>query len=62
MRAEAMRTLAEDAQDARVRAMMLRIAAHYNRLAGADGRADQHSIMFRVANPDDKTSAAAAIA
>jgi hypothetical protein len=53
MRAEAMRTLAEDAQDTKVRSMMLRIAAHYNRLAeNPDDRAAQDSIMFRAASLD----------
>ena len=61
MRAEAIRTLAEDAQDSKVRAMMLRIAADHERLASnADDRAAQDSIMFRVVSPDDKTSADAA--
>ena len=62
LRAEAMRTLAEDAQDSRVRAMMLRIAADYDRLAGnTDDRAGQDSTMFRVLSPDDdKASAGAA--
>jgi len=56
MRAEEMRTLAEDVQDSRVRAMMLRIAADYEWLAeSADNRAAQDSIMFRVISPDDKT-------
>ena len=49
-----MRTLAEDVQDSKVRSMMLRIAADYNRLAGnADDRAAHDSIMFRVVSPDD---------
>jgi hypothetical protein len=49
MRAEKMRTLAEEAIDSTVRAMMLRIAADYDRLAGcADDRAAQDSIMFRT--------------
>jgi hypothetical protein len=57
MRAEEMRALAEDAQDSTVRAMMLRIAADYKRLAeNADDRAGQDSIMFRVISPGDKTS------
>jgi hypothetical protein len=61
MRAEAIRTLAEDAPDSKVRAMMLRIAADYERLASnADDRAAQDSIMFRVVSPDDITSADAA--
>jgi hypothetical protein len=56
MRAEAMRTVAEDAQDPKVRSMMLRIAAGYDRLAAnADDRA------ARVVRPDDKRSADAAI-
>jgi hypothetical protein len=38
LRAEAMRTLAEEANDSTVRAMMLRIAADYDRLAAAAGR------------------------
>jgi hypothetical protein len=53
MRAEAMRTLAEDAHDSTVRAMMLRIALDYDRLAvNADDLAAQDSIMFRVAEND----------
>jgi hypothetical protein len=43
-----MRTLAEEAIDSTVRAMMRRIAADYDRLAeSADDRAAQDSIMFR---------------
>jgi hypothetical protein len=50
MRAEKMRTLAEEANDSTVRAMMLRIAADYDRLAeSADDRAAHDSIMFRTA-------------
>ena len=53
MRAEKMRTLAEEAEeaiDSTVRAMMLRIAADYERLAeSADDRAAHDSIMFRTA-------------
>jgi hypothetical protein len=62
MRAKAMRTLAEEANDSTVRAMMLRIAADYDRVAeSADDRAAQDSIMFRAVSPDDKTSAGAGI-
>jgi hypothetical protein len=62
MRAEEMRTLAEEANDSTVRAMMLRIAAGYDRLAeSADDRAAQDSIMFQVVSPDDKTSAGTGI-
>jgi hypothetical protein len=50
MRAEKMRTLAEDAIDSTVRAMMVGIAADYDRLAeSADNRAAHDSIMFRTA-------------
>jgi hypothetical protein len=50
MRAEKMRTLAEEAIDSTVRAMMLRIATDYERLAeSADDRAAHDSIMFRTA-------------
>jgi hypothetical protein len=50
MRAEKMRTLAEEADDSTVRAMMLRIAADYDRLAeSADDRAAHDSIMFQTA-------------
>jgi hypothetical protein len=49
-RAEAMRTLAEEAIDSTVRAMMLRIAADYDRLAeSADDGTAHNSIMFRAA-------------
>jgi hypothetical protein len=51
MRAEKMRTLAEEAIDSTVRAMMLRIAADYDRLAeSADDRAAHDSIMFQTAD------------
>jgi hypothetical protein len=47
-RAEEMRALAEDAVDATVRSMMLRIAADYDRRAlNANDPAAQHSIMFQ---------------
>ena len=50
LRAEAMRTLAEEGNDSTVRAMMLRIAADYDRLAeSADDRAAHDSIMFQTA-------------
>ena len=50
MRAEKMRTLAEEANDSTVRAMMLRIASDYDRLAeSADDHAAHDSIMFRTA-------------
>jgi hypothetical protein len=43
-----MRTLAEDANDSTVRAMMLRIAGDYDRVAGnAADPGPQDSIMFR---------------
>ena len=50
LRAEAMRTLAEEANDSTVRAMMLRIAADYDRLAESSNDLAAHdSIMFRRA-------------
>jgi hypothetical protein len=48
LRAEAMRTLAEEANDPVVRAMMLRFAASYDRISGQVAEpAPQDSIMFR---------------
>jgi hypothetical protein len=50
MRAEKMRTVAEEADDPTVRAMMLRIAADYDRLAESSSDLAAHdSIMFRTA-------------
>ena len=50
LRAEKMRTLAEEGDESTVREMMLRIAADYDRLAErADDRAAHDSIMFRTA-------------
>jgi hypothetical protein len=50
MRAEKMRTLAEEANDPTVRSMMLRIAADYHRLAESSNDLAPHdSIMFRTA-------------
>jgi hypothetical protein len=49
MRAEKMRTLAEETSDPTVRAMMLRFAANYDRVAeSADDHAAHDSIMFRT--------------
>jgi hypothetical protein len=53
-RAEKMRTLAEEADDLTVRAMMLRIAADYDRLAESSNDSAAHdSIMFRTAEVND---------
>jgi hypothetical protein len=50
MRAEKVRTLAEEAVDSTVQAMMLQIAANYDGLAeSADDRAAHDSIMFGTA-------------
>jgi hypothetical protein len=50
MRAEKMRTIAEEAIHSTVQAMMLRIAADYDGLAeSADDRAAHDSVMFRTA-------------
>jgi hypothetical protein len=60
MRAEKMRTVAEEADDPTVRAMMLRIAADYDRLAeSANDLAAHNSIMFRTAEvrPQSQPSA-----
>ena len=49
MRAEKMRTLAEEADDPTVRSMMLRIAADYDRLAeSSNDLAAHNSIMFKI--------------
>jgi hypothetical protein len=65
MRAEKMRALAEEPHDPTVRAMMLRLASDYDRVAGeAADPAPQDSIMFRRAEvkleslPDQKSGAA----
>jgi hypothetical protein len=51
MRAEKMRALAEETHDPTVRAMMLRFAANYDRVAGqAADPAPQDSIMIRRAD------------
>jgi hypothetical protein len=56
MRAEKMRALAEEADDPTVRAMMLRIASDYDRLAeSADDHAAHASIMFRRAEVPPKS-------
>jgi hypothetical protein len=58
MRAEKMRALAEEANDPTVRAMMLRIASDYDRLAeSADDHAAHDSIMFRTAEVPPKAVA-----
>ena len=49
LRAEKMRTLAEETSDPTVRAMMLRFAATYDRVAESAGDHAAHdSIMFRT--------------
>ncbi len=62
MRAEAIRTLVEDAQNSKVRTTMLRIAANYERLAGhADDRAAQEFDYVSIGEPDDETAPAPGI-
>ena len=62
MRAEKMRTLAEETNDPTVRAMMLRFAATYDRVAGqAADPAQQDSIMFRRGKGSLKASLRAAL-
>jgi hypothetical protein len=54
MRAEKMRAITEEAHDATVRAMMLRIATDYERLSRlADDQVFQNSMMFRTAGIGD---------
>jgi hypothetical protein len=63
MRAEKMRTLAEEAIDPTVRALMLQIAADYDRLAeSADDRAAHDTIMFRTAEVQPESSPEAHLA
>ncbi|MBV8794523.1 MAG: hypothetical protein JO136_06245 [Hyphomicrobiales bacterium] len=55
MRAEEMRTIAEETRDSTARAMMPRIAADYDRLAKhADDRASQDSLTLRVMSDYDE--------
>ena len=57
LRAEAMPTLAEEANDPTVRAMMLRFAANYDRVAA--NPAQQDSIMFRTVEVRPESSSEA---